>query len=486
MLDLAQLPTYLRSFRRRADIRMRRRVRILLASSLFALSMTMAGACTTDKAPPRSPVLLIALDGLEWTVVIDMLREGRLPNIAGRLRAGTFGELETMHPSLSPAIWASVATGVKPRAHGIHGFVKSGGDGGPRLFTSRDRRTKALWNIASDHGLRSGVVGWWNTYPVEPLSGVMVAQSNTSPKDRNEHGGIGILKGSLRQGVDHQVEPAQLAPRVFGLADEVDRNLDVTLGRVFRRPAPTGTDAIARMWQESRWSLRADLEYERISLDLLAGAESFDLFLVYFGGTDVLAHRFWRWAHPQEYAPPPDAKSVEAYGSILTDYYAYVDEAVGRLVAAAPPQAIVILMSDHGMRPANRKQRFDPSIEGRPPRSGSHGKSDALFIISGPGIRRAAPDVETGSLRRPDIPRLGRIFDVAPTVLALLGLPVGADMEGKAMTEVIEPSLLQARPLKEVPTHTPPGWFRSRALPQSEEPHAEERLEQLRSLGYIE
>lgn len=462
---------------------MRPRLRILLASSLFALSMTMTAACTGNRTPPRSPVLLVALDGLEWSVVIDMLREGRLPNIAARIRAGSFGELETMHPSLSPAIWASVATGVKPREHGIHGFVKSG-NGGPRLYTSRDRRTKALWNIASDHGLRSGVVGWWNTFPVEPLAGVMVAQSNTSPKDRDEHGGI--LKGSLQQGVDHQVEPADLAPKVFGLADEVDRNLDTTLGRIFRRPAPTGTDAMARMWQESRWSLRADLEYERISLDLLAGKDAFDLFLVYFGGTDVLAHRFWRWAHPDEYSPPPDAKSVEAYGSILTDYYAYVDEAVGRLVAAAPPEAVVILMSDHGMRPANRRQRFDPSAEGRPPRSGSHGKSDALFIVSGPGIRRAAPGVETASLRSQDIPRLGRIFDVAPTVLALLGLPVGADMEGEAMTHVLEPALLAARPLREVATHTPPGWFRKRSLPDADEPHAEERLEQLRSLGYIE
>jgi len=456
--------------------------RILVRTFVLALAVSVVTACNVAPSPsPRSKVLLVALDGLEWNLVIAMLAQGRLPNLARQIRSGTFGELETMHPSLSPAIWASVATGMRPKAHGIRGFIRSRG-GRQELFTSRDRRTKALWNIATDHRLRSGVVGWWNTFPVEPLDGVMVAQSSTRPEAGKDHDGI--LKGSLHKGLAHQVEPEDLAERVLATADEVDRGLDDSLQRIFRRPVPSGDDAISRMWKESRWSMRADLQYERVALDLLAAKEPFDLFLVYFGGTDVLAHRFWRWAYPKEYRHPPDERDAAALGSIVTDYYEYMDGVVGRFVDAAPSDAVVVVMSDHGMVAANRKKVFEPDAKGRKQRSGSHGRTPAFFTISGPGIR--ASGVSPESLRRPEIPELDTIFDVAPTILALLDLPVGRDMPGAVLTSAITEEFLEVHPVRKIATHTSAKWFRNRSLPGAEVPRAEERLEQLRSLGYIE
>ena len=94
---------------------------------------------------------MVGVDGYEWKVVIELLRQGNLPNLARLMQSGSFGELETIHPSLSPTVWASVATGMRPAQHGIRGFIKSGGKG-QQLFTNRDRRTKALWNMASDSG----------------------------------------------------------------------------------------------------------------------------------------------------------------------------------------------------------------------------------------------------------------------------------------------------------------------------------------------
>ena len=56
------------------------------------------------------------------------------------------------------------------------------------LFDNTDRRTKAIWNMASEAGLRVAVVGWWMTFPVEPVNGVMVAQTNTTDQLRIAHG----------------------------------------------------------------------------------------------------------------------------------------------------------------------------------------------------------------------------------------------------------------------------------------------------------
>ena len=46
------------------------------------------------------------------------------------------------------------------------------------------------------------------------------------------------------------------------------------------------------------------------------------------------------------------------------------------------------------------------------------------------------------------------LLDIAPTVLRLLGVPVPADMDGRVLTEVLDPSLLAA-PLSESPSPAP-------------------------------
>ena len=76
--------------------------------------------------------------------------------------------------------------------------------------------------------------------------------------------------------------------------------------------------------------------------------------------------------------------------------------------------------------------------------------------------------------------------DVAPTVLALLGLPVGRDLIGEPMTEVLTAEHLTAHPVREVPALTPDGWWESRGDVETATPDTEERLEQLRSLGYLD
>ena len=55
------------------------------------------------------------------------------------------------------------------------GFHSSEGPGGLRLVSVRDRKTLALWNIVSFFRQRVGVVGWWVTWPAEPVRGWIVS-----------------------------------------------------------------------------------------------------------------------------------------------------------------------------------------------------------------------------------------------------------------------------------------------------------------------
>ncbi|HYC55558.1 MAG TPA: alkaline phosphatase family protein [Candidatus Binatia bacterium] len=454
---------------------------VAAAASIMAVAAALATSisCSSGADTERHPVFVIGVDGLEWRLVLDLMRQDRMPNLARLLERGRFGTVGTMHPSLSPVIWTTVATGVTPSEHGIRSFVKAGG----KLFTNRDRRAKAVWNVAGDHGRRSVVIGWWMTFPVEPVDGIMVAQVNTSVGAGRSPDAI--YKGGLVQDRKHQVHPPELAPRMLGVAAEVDRNLPEIADAIFAAPAEPHPD-VEKLWKQSMWSVRADATYERIAIEALEVEPDADLFMVYFGGTDVLGHRFWRWAYPQDFRFPPSKQSLEAYGSVMSDYYRHTDGVIGRIVEAAPSDATIIVVSDHGMGAANRRSPFDPDAKGMKSRSGSHGRSEALFVVAGPSVRADDSAPAPADLRMRDIADLGSIFDVAPTVLALLDLPVGRDMRGKVMTELFDPAFFAKHPVRMVESHTPKGWHRRRELPPDETPAEQERLEQLRSLGYIQ
>ena len=116
----------------------------------------------TISADARRPVIFIAADGLEWSVLEPLINQGKLPTIARLMAAGTYGYLESMEPTYSPVVWTSIATGKTPAKHGIEHFVYSE-NGRQRYYTSGHRKTKAFWNILSDYGLEVDVLGWWMT-----------------------------------------------------------------------------------------------------------------------------------------------------------------------------------------------------------------------------------------------------------------------------------------------------------------------------------
>ena len=101
----------------------------------------------------ESRLLLIGMDGLEWRVMLPLLKAGKLPAFERLMRSGVYGKLETLVPTISPIIWTSIVTGKTPAKHGIAGkiFKDDQGNRG-RTFNSTDRKTKALWNIFTDFG----------------------------------------------------------------------------------------------------------------------------------------------------------------------------------------------------------------------------------------------------------------------------------------------------------------------------------------------
>lgn len=124
---------------------------------------------------PARRVLLVGWDAADWRVIDPLLDAGRMPALESVVDQGVIGNLATIRPVLSPMLWTSIATGMRAYKHGIHGFTEPRPDGkGVTPVTNLSRKVKAVWNILQQNGLRSNVVGWWPSHPVEPIDGVMV------------------------------------------------------------------------------------------------------------------------------------------------------------------------------------------------------------------------------------------------------------------------------------------------------------------------
>ena len=110
--------------------------------------------------PPAKKVLLIGWDAADWKIINPLLdRADAHPERF--VNHGVMGNLATLHPMLSPMLWNSIATGKRPDKHGILGFIEPAPQtGGLRPVSSTSRKVKAIWNILTQRGYKTHVMGW--------------------------------------------------------------------------------------------------------------------------------------------------------------------------------------------------------------------------------------------------------------------------------------------------------------------------------------
>lgn len=453
---------------------------------LLALAGLACNRIETEPAPEPEArsrvarrVLVFGIDGATWSVIDRLFAQGRLPNLARLARAGSRAPLRTLRPTQSPRIWTTIATGVPPEVHGILDFVvKVPGTGQRTLPSSSQRRAAAVWNVASEHGYRVGVANWWATFPAEPVAGFVISD-RASPARRASYRSVLRLSDASAArrspGETHPPELAEALDAILGPPGEPDPAL-------LARLAPLPPALLAELRAQTvyrrenrlsvlKFALLQDLEVAEASLFALRRYAP-DLMLHFLAGVDAIEHHFWKYMEPERFEGVPAAE-LAVYGGLVERYYDLADEILGRFLAAygEDPLAVVVV-SDHGHEADPRHGR--PGASGQSLwASGNHAEApDGILVVSGAD---AARGVELG---RPSVE------DIAPTLLALLGIPVGADMTGRVLREAIEPAFLAAHPLRAVASHTQPGRAKPGAAVASDaDPFLEGRL---RALGYVE
>ena len=428
-----------------------------------------------------APVLVIGVDGFEWRVALPLLREGRMPQLEKLVNRGLAGQLTPLEPTLSPRLWATIATGKLPEDHGIEDFFKPAtGEDAPRFaYRSLDRRVKAFWNILSEWGLSSTTLGWWTTFPAEEVDGIMVANwSHDVAKLEAERAAAAGETSGL-------VHPIELEDQVTTLLERVEAELPQHVQSIFGLGPESMRGAWLQRWTQCDWAFRADAgAVAMLETFSNSGAPS-DVTAVYLCGTDIVGHRFWAAHDPRAFGLDPEIPEVLVFGGVVEDYYVETDRMLGRILDAFSPETTVLLVSDHGMSPIALEEGARLSERQLAQYTGHHKRGEpGIFVAAGPAIAAPAERVPAAQLDPESLPVFGSVTDFCPTLLALVGIPFGEDMAGRPMEKVLDAGSLQRRPLHSIPTHDDEAWLRGRGGHEDVEASAE-RIEQLENLGYL-
>jgi hypothetical protein len=235
-----------------------------------------------------------------------------------------------VEPEHVPAIvWTTIATGRGPEAHGIQSMgarrlagmrtPMALGEEGPfaramgratdlfRLTRSQPpssvlRSAKALWNVASEKGLRVGVVNWWATWPADPVNGYVVT----------DRAFFKLEKGGPPE---REAHPPEAMAALASLP----------------RPESDRARALDRFPIEAARAL--------------SGASPPDLVALYLPGLDIASMQ------QLGQAAASDVAGLDARLAAVRAHYAFVDELIGRAADGLGPNDLLVVVADPGRLP---------------------------------------------------------------------------------------------------------------------------------------
>ena len=265
--------------------------------------------------------VIIGLDGATWTLLRPWIDQGQLPNLARLVQEGASGPLTTTIPPVSASAWVSFATGCNPGKHGAFDFVfpqPGGYDIG--VINVQVRGVPPFWKTIEEAGGQVGLMSVPITYPPQPIHGFTV-NGFLVPNEQSAYTYPPELKEELkREGQRwplHEFEGNRSRHPGRFLQDMLD--FDVTR-----------TNTIIWMMQHKPW----------------------DLLACVLKTPDTVHHEVWHIIDPTH--PRYDAELNRQFAPAVLDYFKKIDDCVGRIIAAAPPDTFVAIMSDHGGGPFHK------------------------------------------------------------------------------------------------------------------------------------
>ena len=411
--------------------------------------------------PTGKKVFLFALDALDWQLLEFMFEKGKLPNFQKLKKEGAWTNLLSYKPLLSPIIWTSIATSRTPEEHGILEFTMKDPYTQEDLpVTSTERNVPAFWNILTSFNLKTNLVGWWATFPAEKIKGNIISErlffhlfgiepekkvkGNTYPEELEEKYENEIIKVE-------DINYKEIKNYLNISKEEFDKICEESkkMENPFQNPV-----------NHLRKILSVTHSAKNLTFRLLKESD-FDFFAFYLEGTDTIGHRFAHFIPPK--LPWVAEKDFEMGKNAMFKYYELIDEILGEILKISKEDWILSVVSDHGFYTIGARPSALPDDFGGG--ASQWHRMTGVWIVKGEGIK-------SGQFFNSDI------YDVMPTLLAILGIPVSKEMKGNVKKEIFlsEPEVNFIDSYDFIPK----SWKEEKISVQDRE-----RIKELQALGYI-
>ena len=438
-----------------------------LSAQLFTMMMVAVVTACSDSEPTErpthaasdsNPLVVIGIDGATWDVINPMIEAGELPNFKKLRDDGAWGALTTIGPMVSPVVWTTFVTGRFPRDHGILDFTYPYQPGPSRPVQSNQRQVPAIWNVASEAQQKVSVVGYFGSFPAESINGVLISDrakqdidGSMTPED--------ALDGAKQelQALDDADVRNQLWERYLKWDYKPVKKRDVD---------PENPYFLANKIVDARLDhqIISD-EYVARASEFLLGQQSWDVFISYFRLVDHASHALWRYYDDSDWDESTDPLLKEVFADVIPETYRYSDEVLGRLLAKAPENANILVISDHGFGSATGPYRVAPKMKKL--LTGNH-RRDGLFLAHGPAFQKGrVRDINT--------------LEVMPLMLALSNLPLSDQLPGDVPTKVLNSETLDQLNIKTVPGYSSHVTVEVEVDSEAQQ----EEMKNLQGLGYI-
>jgi Tfp pilus assembly protein PilF len=342
-------------------------------------------------------VAIFAIDGADWDLLSELANDGNIPNLKALAKGGITGSVQTIQPTVAPMLWTTVATGLPPDRHGVIDYFDRSRNAPVDGFS---RRVPAVWDISEAFGRHSMVVNWWTAWPP------------TSPDTFTYDVPLEVEPGAVSPS-NYQGRVRQLAVPVDTVGyDQVHRFLTVTPADFDnsvrsndpRDPVNVFRGILAKTWSDHRAAINLYNEQKPL------------VFMMSYDGTDAVNHLFGPFHPPYREGVSQD--QYRKYWAGVTNYYSEIDRLIGEWMQVLPADTTVIVMSAHGFKWAKTRPHAIPTGGA----ALSDHRNPGVFIAYGNHVAHSGG---THSLT---------LYDIVPTVLAILGLPKSSEMPGNVVT----------------------------------------------------
>ena len=277
-------------------------------------------------------VIFLALDGLSWNMIDELLAVKQLKNFRKIIDTGVSTVLRAEGFLSSPKIFCSIFTGKKVEKHGIRDFYSK----------EEDLKTDQIWDLLHEKGFRIGVYRPLSVWSAKKFDGFcipnpLLLEKSTYPQSLNFIGELDIKARSEKYSISFMVKLFWKLVRFGFPLMQLLKIIKRGFLLVFKR----GLEERMHLLKETELIIHTNLYYKllkKYSLD-------FSVFFDY--SFDTLGHIYWR------------KKGDESkYSEVVPNTYRIIDKFVGKVNSYAKKNNFhLIICSDHGFEIKEKKNQ---------------------------------------------------------------------------------------------------------------------------------